>query len=508
MRVSTAPEYREKWITARNWASIICLEYNIPQEVAGETIYQFLVTNDGYKRQGNGIHSKDMSASSLIKTRHLYVGTDPPNDKTPYYLPEKEKRSCSITPETRNRLLSVLLTFLEKGSKRMAPETNITAPAFPASNNNNGAASAAATNNIENNNHVAAAGLPGAIGANPSPNGMLPHAPVLHPGIAAGMVPLANPAMAIPGTSFHLPQNNVLPQPLYPGLLFQGLPPAAAAAAAAAPPAKKPTPFPVVRGPYKGKSAPCDGTVRRRAEKMESLLEDCDQATKTRVMKMLLKRKGMRGVAEDLKLEQTPKAEDSICNGIKDFLAIHNAQGSRPKHEQDAVDAVMTAVCFNKSAPLSQIGDRLDVPASKLRAICRGQVQEMKSTGEKFKPKERKRRSDCYREEAFECVSDYIHSDEVSHIDTNGKKRMYKIKHPFTKVVDTHPGRVWNISGSIASRYQTFLQSQAYADFQKHNGGNTISQEVFRLGRCGCIRDPRPEEEEATPYFGQSNLSA
>ena len=110
-------------------------------------------------------------------------------------------------------------------------------------------------------------------------------------------------------------------------------------------------------------------------------------------------------------------------------------------------------------------------------------------------PRQGKKRSDCWREDAIKCVRDFIHSDGMSHLDTRSKARVYKIEHPLTREKESHPARIWNTSGSQASRHQAFLESDEYKEFQK--SGKTISIEVFRRGLCKCIHEPRVPEKPA-----------
>lgn len=193
--------------------------------------------------------------------------------------------------------------------------------------------------------------------------------------------------------------------------------------------------------------------------------------------------------------EATADSNEHIVSGIRAFLAHHPTKGQRVKEEQDALDAVLVASTFTltdndpKSAVAKQLGAR---PNSILEAFARAKT--MIASRLPYARKERKQRSDCYRDAARACIHDFCHSEEGSNVDTESY-RVYKIKDPDTGEVSNHPARVWNET-TMAKRYQSFLESEMYKIFKETSLGDktrTISREVFRQEVCECVRDPSPQ---------------
>lgn len=425
--VSSCPNYREKYISARDWTAIICQEYSVPFEAVGAIIVERLNDEESYIK--NEMHLKKVTAGN-VATRFLYISSQPPYENAPYHVPERNTttKHCEVTPEIRFQFLSALIPEVERrrGLKR------------PANNNSD-------NKDNKKNRSIPPMGFPQVL----PPSGMPP-----------------------PGTI----HQHVSPPPNK-----------------AAPPVKK--------------FALSDRTMSKRAAQLQDLVQQtADPATQVEIVRKLLNRRGMEHVKETLGNQFSSPIEGAVCSGVKEFLEHHHQRGNRPKHEQDAVDAVTTAVCFSDASNgnISKMANRLGVNTTRILNVSSRRAIQMKESGDKFRPQERKKRKDCYREEANKCISDYLHSDAVTHVDTRSKARVYKIKNPHTKQVESHPARIWNASGSKSSRYQAFIESQAYSDFNKD--AKTISLEVFRQGLCGCIREPRQEEKSvATEAKGWDN---
>jgi hypothetical protein len=267
-------------------------------------------------------------------------------------------------------------------------------------------------------------------------------------------------------------------------------------------------------GPRKAKSALADrkaGTIQwqeaaasvgesavaKEASKLEWLLNVISNkitSTATRILEKLLQRSSMSSITEQLVRSFTAASNDAnakVVAGIKSFLEHHTSRGSRIKEQQDAVDAVLVASTF-----ALEPGDSYKALAEKIRArpdaLSNAHVwaKKMIAENKKFTPKERQKRSDCYRDEARACVREFCH-DEGSNVDTESY-RVYKIKDPDTGVVANHPARVWNET-THTKRYESFKTSNAYREFQANNNGRTIGKEVFRLEVCECVRNPSPQ---------------
>lgn len=426
--VSSCPEYREKWITASDWAAVISKEYDVPFEAVGPTI----ASHFEKLLHGETIHQKVVAAAGnhgASNTTFYSVtsnGSKPKEDAEYYNVKNDTVKHCTdkITPQVRFQLLSVLIPEIEKQRGLVTIGAGDKRPA-PSSGNNK------ATSNKRR-------------------------------------------AVAVPLPPMGFPQ--VIPPMIPPALVLQEA-------------ARRAMPLPTPPKP-KPKFKVSEQTMSKRAVEIEKILGD-DAATRDETLRILLKRRTMEGAREALeKTFRPPAVENAIANGIHDFIEYHRGAGSRVKHEQDAIDAVMTAVCFSPSCEnhLTHIGHRIDARSTKQVKEYRARAKEMKQHGTKFQPKVRKKRKDCWREDAIKCVRDFIHSDEMSHLDTRAKARVYKVEHPMTKEKESHPARIWNESGSQATRHQAFLESAAYAEFQK--SGKTISSEVFRLGLCKCIHEP------------------
>jgi hypothetical protein len=101
-----------------------------------------------------------------------------------------------------------------------------------------------------------------------------------------------------------------------------------------------------------------------------------------------------------------------IVAGIRDFIAHHSATGQRPKEEQDTMDAVLIASTFavteedSIKALVRTLGIRPD-------SLSNADVRAKKLIAEKqrYSQKERKKRSDSWREAARACILEWCHSD-------------------------------------------------------------------------------------------------
>ena len=186
-----------------------------------------------------------------------------------------------------------------------------------------------------------------------------------------------------------------------------------------------------------------------------------------------------------------------IANGLVEFIQHHHTRGQRSKDAQNAIDAILTAACFalpaDEAASHRQLASRIfgDANASAKLTRHKNKALEMIGSGSYFSPKERKTRSDAYKEEAASCVSNFCHSKESSRLGTESY-RCIKVKDPITNLSEPHPLRVWN-EVTLDARYASFSQSNIYRRWQRDNGDKTIGFTSFRAHVCPCVRDPTPE---------------
>lgn len=452
--VSSNAAYRKRWVSENDWAAIICKEYDVPKEATGPTILHHL---KACEKSSTTVHRKVIVTEQDETTTFYHVGDTTPKKDAETYNAKNDAavKHCkeAITPKVRFHLLSVLVPEIEKQRGMMALPV-------AAGGKRSAPSSEASDNNGSNKKQKA-----------PSDNNNVKPPPVypMHPTIM--------PPMGFP---------QVIPPMIPPSLVLQE-----------AARRSMPLPAPRPKNP-KAKFEIFETTISIRAAEIETILGKYNDATRNEILRVLLRRKSMEGAKKALQNTfQPPVVENAICSGIHSFLQHHRGGGSRVKHEQDAIDAVMTAVCFSPSceAYLTHIGHRIEARSTKQLREYRARAKEMKQSGTKFQPKRRKKRKDCWREDAINCVRDFIHSDASSHLDTRSKARVFKIEHPYTKEKESHPARIWNTSGSQASRHHAFLESDEYKEFQK--SGKTIGLEVFRRGLCKCIHEPREPEKSA-----------
>ncbi len=187
---------------------------------------------------------------------------------------------------------------------------------------------------------------------------------------------------------------------------------------------------------------------------------------------------------------------NTIARGVKEFLAMHSSKGGRKQVEKNAVDAVLTAACFDcqpetKLTSLSTcLGLRVDALIL-MKALER--AKKMKENSLTFEPYQRATRKDCYRELTRELVNEYCHTDSEGgvRVDTESN-RVFKIVDQETGEVEKHPMRVWN-DVSWKQRHKSFQQSDMYQNHLVQNPGKTIGLTSFMANVCKYVRSPCPQ---------------
>ena len=205
-----------------------------------------------------------------------------------------------------------------------------------------------------------------------------------------------------------------------------------------------------------------------------------------------------------------------MAQGVEDFVRRHNRgrggrRRRRPKHEQDAVDAVLTAACsaYNRkgddhggnptntstntpnnkaeqalaqalaqepNVPLDEIAARFRMPVQTLRCyVSRSNNQQQQQQQQHVGPPKsvnHTRDEWWYREEAAACVRQFCHSDESSWplpatTRTATPPPAYAVRqvsNPTTGEQEPHPLRIWR-EPTMTQRYAVFCQSAVYRNF-------------------------------------------
>ena len=154
------------------------------------------------------------------------------------------------------------------------------------------------------------------------------------------------------------------------------------------------------------------------------------------------------------------KLEASIADNLKAFLAHHAVSGNRPEVEQNAVDAVLVAACFQKRDGCTQnaLARRLGLGSNQDKIKrCFDWAQKMRDSSGgpknsvlKFVPAKRKPRSDSNRDEAVARIEEHVRSDG------------------------------YEKNGTVDQRYERFVQSVHYQRFQQNTNNGTICRSMYR----------------------------
>jgi hypothetical protein len=197
-------------------------------------------------------------------------------------------------------------------------------------------------------------------------------------------------------------------------------------------------------------------TTRESARKLEVMLGSLSDRSTSEAASILLSMltqssDGMAAIRDELKSVLTRDEdfyiEKELADSLGAFFTHHAAKGTRPRVEQDAVEAVMVASTMKvKDGNVKSLAKRIGVRHGTLldsRNASRGLIE----SNDKFSPTARATRPDCVRPEAYEAVSEFCHSVEGSNADSEAS-RSVKVRHPYMSEQDPvpHPYRVWHES--------------------------------------------------------------
>jgi hypothetical protein len=264
-------------------------------------------------------------------------------------------------------------------------------------------------------------------------------------------------------------------------------------------------------GYAEGEKPPSVASIRFKATHLEQYLSTQSQDNGATVVKILLatlKRVTMADIYKELlsKLGEVEMADDTILlNRQRDFIQYHTSEGSRDKHVQDSIDAVVTASVWTKEKEVSdaqpdtqgeekvvvqKVAERLGTNWRKVNA-CSEKASLLIGSGQNYIPFKRKRRSDYAREAAYAAITEFCHCNDSSNLDTESYQ-FVKVKHQYSGEVESHPFRVWH-DLTLKDRYKTFRKSSAFAKFKAEHPDWNICKEVFRQLICKCVRAPGPQ---------------
>ena len=354
--VSSNAAYRQRWISANDWVAILCKEYDVPKEAAGPTMLRHLKACE----QGDNVHRKLVEGENESTTFYYVGDTTPKEDAETYNAKNDAVKHCTeaINPQVRFQLLSFLIPEIEKqrgivampvaGEKRSAPSTSEASgnKKQKASPNNNNTTTRQAHHHqfhqflIQCTHHHASHGISTSHSTHDS---SFPCSP------RGCQTKHATPNI----TTTEKAQTKVC-RWRYKPFTNERL---------------KLKPFLV------------GGLITMKLLEMKSFASCFDESPWKEPRRLSSKH------------FHPPVVEHAICNGIHAFLQHHRGPGTRVKHEQDAIDAVMTAVCFSPSCEehLTHIGHRIEARSTKQLREYRAQAKEMKQNGTKFVPKARKK---------------------------------------------------------------------------------------------------------------------
>jgi RNase P protein component len=126
--------------------------------------------------------------------------------------------------------------------------------------------------------------------------------------------------------------------------------------------------------------------------------------------------------------------------------------------QKNALDAVATACVFAlpSGTSISSLCSRLGLSCkNKLFQRAVERAKRMIETSSLFVPNTRAKRHDCYRDEGFACVHEYLHSDtDVGTRCNINSKRVFSVEDKETGNDILHPMRIWN-DVTWTKRYKT-----------------------------------------------------
>jgi hypothetical protein len=95
----------------------------------------------------------------------------------------------------------------------------------------------------------------------------------------------------------------------------------------------------------------------------------------------------------------TVMEDTAIVNQVEEFLKHHTSKGPREKTSQDAVDAVLVTLTFEKNCSAENIAKRVGMGKGAVQN-CKKRSIDMILSGHHFLPSEREKRKDSVKEPA------------------------------------------------------------------------------------------------------------
>ena len=205
--------------------------------------------------------------------------------------------------------------------------------------------------------------------------------------------------------------------------------------------------------------------------------------------------KVLSGVVEAM--EECHHTEDElIVESLREFFVALSSKGTRPKKEQQAVDAVLTAVIFKNfddESVLTAIKKRLGVTPQSVEK-CIEKVTKMNASSLEYVHSERARRKDCKEDIARKFVYDFCHNLEAGRavkVDT-GDFTYTSSYNPHLDCYEKHKVLRWIDCATKDDVYKKWLESNEAKQLGRVLEGkeltNTIGQTVFNKLVCNCCR--------------------
>lgn len=175
------------------------------------------------------------------------------------------------------------------------------------------------------------------------------------------------------------------------------------------------------------------------------------------------------------------KCNQHIVSGVTKFLAHYKSEqkGTLPREQQDTIDAVITASCFDVDPQLTsarQIALILCVSRSYgdvgmiLSGIRHASVLE----------------------------NGVIVMNTLALIEIQPLLRSIILSIRTSDRVEVHPQRIWKSGETCNALYHLFLSSPQYKQFKRDNPDRAINQTVFRSLSCPCVKQ---EESEICHHY-------
>ena len=187
----------------------------------------------------------------------------------------------------------------------------------------------------------------------------------------------------------------------------------------------------------------------------------------------------------------TSSIDTKIVNCLSEFKTALHSNGTRPKADQQAIDALITAVLYSADVKVAQkIRERIGISyAASQKASDRVKLSGVDKKLH-YHHYSRSIRKDNKRKASLKYVQKWCHDDEfgrVAKVDT-GEFKFVHIKDK-NGVIDKHPVRRWIDAATQDDLYSAWNVSEFAADFKKdHPDLRTIGKTVFWENVCRCCR--------------------